>query len=510
MDSNNSATKKRNTEDTTLSVDVIPTKKPKHEPIGGPSERETLTAMNNFYRTKDRSYSEMYHYLAESQRSGVELTSTLKANNVFHLRRLCALIAMLKWLGYALKAADTIVGVLPLDQKTMFTSDPEVKDIWTIIYVEHPEADSDWLQECASRRKSVRFLAWEAPPPPAFIAQAQMPNNNRREISEFVTALCMRCRRHASLWNNTSIWIKTFGKHLSDETGQIAAFAVFSDDPTLASQLEKSPNKFACYAVSRTLDETVRAMNACVQSKKPVDQTWTLIAMSIDAALFMETDGGFYGMAQQLFQVAVLCPDPTLFGKVAQLSPRLGQILGVASIVAPIVGAGDEKNFITLAKTAQIDSRELWNAFAASIKSSDDKHVKMLTAFVDARKQWSIDNRELITKTLQARALVQLMCTFAKLIALKTGKKIDLSLAESTFDAVTQCAKQQETTASGATLCLVCGDPAEYLLPCGHLIGCEKCMDKLSDPNNTGMAQCPNCRVQTDKKNGNWKIKLFR
>lgn len=494
-------------DDATPSVGHLPAPKKPCVDVAAPTAQDAINAMNQFYRRMDRTYSEMYAYLERCVAGGVKLTQTVSPNNVLHLRRICALVAMMRWLGFGSTAADTIVAALPEELRQLLTDDRAVRQLWTVVYVSHPEADAAWLALCASKRDNlVEACKWTLPPPPPHIARAKLSDANRREISDFVNAMCVRADRKPELVSNATAWIRAFAGELHDESGALAKFVVARNDATLVDCLSKV-DTFGRYAIRRTLEDVVQTMQKSASPREEV--VWSLVAASVDTALNTDSDGGFYGMASHLFAIALMAKDVPMFTKVATLSTRLGPVIGLSTVVAMLNESNNIACFKQLVQLRHIESRELWPAFVASIKPSSDDAIAMLRTFTKYRKSWCLAQREYVTKTLQARALVRLLCAFAQFVAENSDGSAGVAMVESTFAVVSKCAAEQASS-NDVTLCLACADVADHLLPCGHLIACEKCIERLVDPSSCGRSACPKCRTPVDRSKPNWKIKLYK
>lgn len=494
----------------TLSVE--PLKKTQSPPTDSalPTYEAACARIGEFHRSSAPVYSTMYDYLRRCKDNGVKFSTdtAIVFDETSNARRVAALVCMLQWTNYDDFAAR-VAEALPVSVRVLFIKSRAV-EFWGYVFASPPEADVTWTLLC----RKLRGTPIDAPlnalsPPPEMFSRVPLCLTDRTDLSEYVARMCeVSLRKHsadAALRESIAIWLTVLGAQLDDISGAIARYAVANGDMRTVEVVGKTRG-FTQYAVSRALESLVTRLETSAQPKDDVE--WRLVATSVDTAIATESSGDFYGLSYYLFMVAMLVGAKEMMTKVATLSRRLGPIDNVPLLVAKSATIDDSTYFCEFVSLETIDSHALWVAFVATTKGTTRVDIEKLRAFLVNRKQWSLDNDRLIRSTLERRALIQLVCEFNKFIATYVTSADPLKLARATFDTVRKYAAKTKADSNDTTLCLGCGETADYLLLCGHLVGCEKCIDKIVDVG--GHSACPKCRTTVNKAAANWKIKLYK
>lgn len=504
-----SISKKRCADDSTLSVE--PLRKVQSPTDRAPPTYEAACAkIGEFHRSASSSFSAMYDYLRRCAAYDVEFSTDTAVvfDETSSARRVAALVCMLRWSNYDAFAAQ-IAEALPAWARVFYTDQRRVA-FWGIVFASPPEADAVWLSVCRERRGTLEGAPFSAlREPPATFSRMALCKNDRADLSAFVARMCDaslgKQSADATLRGTIAVWLSAFAAQLDDASGKIALYAVANGDERTVEAVGRTRG-FTQYAVSRTLETLVSRLETSAQPKDDVE--WRLVATSVDVAIASESSGDFYGLSYYLFMVAMLVGAKELMTKIATLSRRLGPIDNVPLLVAKSASIDDSTYFCAFVSLELIDSHALWVAFVATTKGTTRSDIEKLRAFLVNRKQWALDNHRLIRSTLERRALIQMVCEFNKFIATYATSVDPNTLALATFNTVRKYAAKTKADSNDTALCLGCGETADYLLLCGHLIGCEKCIDKIVDVG--GHSACPKCRVAVNKATANWKIKLYK
>lgn len=504
------ATNVEDDDGSTLSVE--PLRKTQSPPTDRalPTYETACARIGEFHRNATPAYSTMYDYLRRCAANGVEFSTdtVVVFDETPRTRRVAALVCMLRWSNYDAFAAQ-IAEALPVSVRAFYAGRDNVS-LWGLVFASPPEADAAWLSTCREQRGTLTRVPFsKISAPPELFSRVPLCSSDRADLSAFVARMCDaslgKQSADATLRGSIAVWLTVLGEQLDDASGAIARYAVANGDERTVEAVGRTRG-FTQYAVSRALESLVSRLETSAQPKDDVE--WRLVATSVDAALASESSGDFYGLSYYLFMVAMLVGAKELMTKVAALSRRLGPIDNIPLLIAKSASIDDSTYFGEFVSLESIDSHALWVAFVATTKGTARVDIEKLRAFLVNRKQWSIENDRLIRSTLERRALIQMVCEFNKFVATYVTGADPLKLARATFDTVRKYAAKTKADSNDTMLCLGCGETADYLLLCGHLVGCEKCIDKIVDVG--GHSACPKCRTAVNKTAANWKIKLYK